>query len=73
MSKTPKDPMVLRDAAREFGLNYMWLRKRIKDGDLPAIRVGKYVVVSRADVAKLATPEAKLLEQLMAARRKKKA
>jgi excisionase family DNA binding protein len=60
-----QDWMLVGAAAREFGVGKVWLGKRVKDGRLPAKRVGRYVLVRRADVEKLVTPDQLLLRRLL--------
>jgi hypothetical protein len=64
-----KDPLILRDAAREYGVSYQWLRNEAqKRGTVRWQRMGKFVLVERADVEKVAA-DRQVIEKLLAARR----
>ena len=75
VSKQPEDWMLLKAAEREFGLDYRWLRKQLKKGVVRSKKIPgtKYVLVSRSDVAKLATPDLQLLARLLEEERRAKA
>ena len=69
-----EDPMILRDAARRFGVSYMWLRRQAQEaGTVRWQKVGKYVLVERADVEKVTSTRRKIEELEERARESKKA
>jgi len=71
VAKERDDWMLVAAAAREFGVSKVWLGKRVKKGELPAKRVGRYVLVTRADVEKLISPDQRLLHRILTEERRK--
>ncbi len=60
-----KDPVVLRDIAREYGIDWQWLRRQSR-ATPPRIRsqkVGRYLMLEREDVEALVS-ERKAAERI---------
>jgi excisionase family DNA binding protein len=53
---TERKPVTVPEAARELGVSVRTLRRRIKAGDMPVVRVGKAVRVDLAELRRQQDP-----------------
>ena len=68
MTDEIRDPVILSEAARQFGVDRRWLRNQVKKGVISSVKVGHHVLVERGDVAEIA-PARLTLEKALADRR----
>lgn len=71
MTDDIRDPVILSEAARQFGVDRRWLRNQVKKGVIKSVKVGHHVLVERGDVAKIA-PARLMLEKALADRRERR-
>jgi excisionase family DNA binding protein len=50
LPQVPRSALSLRGVAREFGLGRAFLSQLVRDGQLPAVRRGRSLLVLRSDV-----------------------
>jgi hypothetical protein len=55
--QTIQDPIRLGQAKREFGLSRPWFMKRMREGKIRHVRVGRHLILAREDIVKLAPDE----------------
>jgi hypothetical protein len=59
------EPILAKHAREEFGVGWKWLRARVESGEIRSQKVGRYLVLDRGDVERLAPKGMELVEQAL--------